>query len=222
VNRGLCLAEQNSPQAAEGDYSEALKLKLDPGTTAFAYRLRAASRLAQGNAVEAVRDIDAALKLNPQDPTLYEERGFAVFFQKNFSGAVSDFAKALQMNPKLVHLVPWQAVALSRAGMTAEARALLDSASNGKTPPEGWILKLCSFLLDRATEQDLKEAAAASGTPREVSRHTSEANFFAGQKLLLGSEPTPAAERFRAVLAAKEVLLSAYRGACYELGEFAN
>ena len=29
----VCLAEQNSPQAAEGDYSEALKLKLDPGTT---------------------------------------------------------------------------------------------------------------------------------------------------------------------------------------------
>lgn len=222
VNRGVSLADQNSPQAAEGDYTEALKLKPDPVTTGIAYRLRGAARLAQGNAQEAVRDFDAALKLNPQDATLYEERGFAAFFQKNFSAAVSDFAKALQMNPKLVHLLPWQALALSRAGMTAEARALLGSAANGKTPPEGWILKLCSFLLEQATEQDLKETAAASTTPREVSRHTCEANFFAGQKLLLGAEPAKAAERFRDVLASKEFPMSAYRGACYELGEFAK
>ena len=38
VNRGLCLLEQNSLQAAEGDFSEALKLKLDPGTNVLALR----------------------------------------------------------------------------------------------------------------------------------------------------------------------------------------
>ena len=74
INRGRSLMQQNSPQAAEGDFSEALKLKLDAGTAVLARRLRAVARLGQGNTAAAITDLSAALKANPQDPTLYEER----------------------------------------------------------------------------------------------------------------------------------------------------
>ena len=67
INRGMCLSEQNDAQAAEGDFTEALKLKIDPGMSALARRLRAVARLSQGNAAAAITDFDAALKASPQD-----------------------------------------------------------------------------------------------------------------------------------------------------------
>jgi tetratricopeptide (TPR) repeat protein len=220
VNRGLCLVEQNSSQAAEGDFSEALKFKLDPNTNVLAFRLRSAARLVQGRAAEAVSDLNAAIKINPKEATLFEERGCANVFQKDYAAAKSDFAKTLQLNPKLTHVLPWQWIAMSRSGMTSEARALLESAVGAKTPPAGWTAKLCAFLLDQANEQELFEAASSGTNTKEKSRQGCEARYFAGQKLLAKDDAPKAAELFRDAVAAKEYSLSAYRGACFELGEF--
>ena len=220
VNRGLCLAEQNSPQAAEGDFSEALKLKLDPGTSVLVYRLRSAARLSQGKSAEGLRDLNAAIKVNPKDATLYEERGCANIFQKDYSAANADFSKALQLNPQLAHVVPWQWVALSRSGMTSEARAALESTVGAKPAPAAWTAKLCAFLLDQATEEELYEAASSGKNSLERSRQGCEARYFAGQKQIVRDDASKAAELFREAVAAKEYSLSAYRGARFELGEF--
>ena len=93
---------------------------------------------------------------------------------------------------------------------------------NGKTPPTLWVAKVCSYLLDQATEQDLFDAAAGAATARDKSRQGCEARYFAGQKQLLRDDAAKAAEFFRECVAAKEYVLSAYRGACFELGQFAN
>ena len=224
VNRGLCLVEQNSQQAAEGDFSEALKLKLDPGTNVLAFRLRSASRLIQGHAAQGLRDLNAAIKINPRDAMLFEERGFAYVFQKDYPAATADFSKALQLNPQLAHVLPWQWLAMSRSGMASQARALLESAVAAKTPPvalpAGWTARLCAFLLDQANEPELFEAASSGTNTREKSRQGCEARYFAGQKQLLRDDASKAAELFREAVAAKEYSLSAYRGACFELGEF--
>lgn len=222
VNRGMCLAESNNPQAAEGDYSEALAARLDSGTKALAYRLRGAARLAQGNATEGIGDFDAAIKINTRDASLFEERGLAQFFQKNFAAAVADFAKAGELNSQMQHLVPWRAMALARSDKTAESRALLEATVNGKAPPTGWVAKVCSYLLDQANEQDLFDTAAAAASARDKLRQGCEARYFAGQKQLLRDDAEKAAELFREALASKEYTLSAYRGACFELGQFAN
>jgi tetratricopeptide (TPR) repeat protein len=219
VNRGVCLAEQNSPQAAEGDFSEALKLKLDSGTATLARRLRAAARLAQGNAAAALTDFAAAIKAAPEDATLYEERGFAQYFKKDYKAAAADFAKARQLQPQLTHLLPWQALAQARAGQAAEARTLLETALAGKNPPTGWGAKICGFILDRVAGPELLEAAAA-GTAREKSRQLCEAHFFIGQKQLLHEDASAAAEHFRETVASREFALSAFRGARYELNDF--
>lgn len=220
VNRGLCLVEQNSSQAAEGDFSEALKLKLDPGTNVLALRLRSAARLVQGRGADAIKDLNAAIKINVNDASLFEERGCANIFQKDYTAAQTDLAKALQLNPKLTHVLPWQWVAMSRAGMSSEARSLLEAAVAAKTPPAGWTAKLCAFLLDQANEQELIEAASGGANTREKSRQGCEARYFAGQKQLVKDDASKAAELFREAVAAKEYSMSAYRGACFELGEF--
>ncbi len=208
INRGLCLAEQNDPEAAVGDYSEALKLKPDATLTILAYRLRAAARLAIGNAAAAVTDFAAAIKASPPPPsqpdaTLYEERGFAQLFQKKFAEAIADFAKARQTNPQLTHLLAWQSLAQARAGHASEARALLVGAKTGKSAPTGWTAKLCSFLLDETSEAELL-AAAAEGNTREKSQHLCEAHYFIGQKQLLSDDAVGAAEHFKEAVAGKE------------------
>jgi tetratricopeptide (TPR) repeat protein len=222
VNRGMCLAESNNPQAAEGDFSEALNAKLDPGTRALAYHQRATARLAQGSAADAIADLDAAIKINARDASLFEERGCANFFRKNFAEAAADFTKAGELNPQLVHLVPWRAVALARSDMTSQSRALLEATMNRKAPPAGWVAKVCSFLLEQVTDQDLIDAAAEAVSARDKSRQGCEARYFAGQKQLLLDDAAKAADFFKEALATKEYSLSAYRGASFELGQFSN
>jgi len=219
LNRGMCLAGLNKPKAAEGEYSEALKLAPAGTQTALAYRLRAAARLAQGNASGAVADYALAIKSEPQNAALYEERAYARYFQKDFAEAIADFIKARQLNPQLAHLVAWQSLAQSRAGEAAEARALLEAAQSGKSPPSGWSAKLCNYLLDDAREQELFDAAAET-SPRDRNRHLCEAHFFVGQKQLLRDEAAKASEHFREALDAKAYDLAAYRGARYELDDF--
>ncbi|MGE5194677.1 MAG: tetratricopeptide repeat protein [Deltaproteobacteria bacterium] len=219
INRGMCLAEQNSPQAAEGDFSEALKLKLDAGTANLARRLRAGARVAQGNAAAALTDFAAAINAAPQDAALYEERGFAEYFKKDYPAAAADFARARQLQPQRTYLLPWQALAQTRAGQAAEARTLLETALAGKNAPIGWTAKICTFLLNQTTEQELLEAAA-EGTGREKSQHVCEAHFFVGQKQLIREDATAAADHFRETVASKEFALAAFRGARYELNDF--
>ena len=221
VNRGLCLADQNNPQAAEGDYSEALKLPVDASMKPVLFKLRAISRVPQGNATGALADYTAAIRLVPQDATLYEERGCVQFFRKDFAAATADFAKALQLDPKLTRVVPWQALALARGGKSAEARVVLDAAKNSKAAPNAWTIKLEDYLTDRIDDTALL-AAAAELDPQQKSGLLCDARFFIGQKKLLATDSDAAAEQFREVLAMKAYPLTAFRGARYELNDFAT
>jgi tetratricopeptide (TPR) repeat protein len=218
LNRGLCLAEQNNPQAAEGEYSEALKLNPGGGQAPFAYRLRAAARLAQGNAAGAVGDYSAALKADPQNATLYEERGYARYFQKKFTDAFADFAKARELNPQLSQLIVWQSLAQARAGQAAEARTFLQTALADKALPPGWTAKVCSYLLDDVNEQELMDTAGAEARIKD--KLLCEAHYFVGQKQLLRDDAAKAAEYFRQAIDSKAYELSAYRGSRYELEDF--
>jgi tetratricopeptide (TPR) repeat protein len=222
VNRGMCLLETNNPHAAEGDFSQALNGKLDPGTKTVAYRQRAAARLAQGKAPEALADLNAALKISPKDAAIYEERGYAQFFGKQFVAAAEDFKMAAELNRQIAHMPQWRALALARAGMSAESRAILEEALNSKNPPTGWAAKICGLLLDRVTEEELVEIAAAAVAEVGKRMLTCEAKYFAGQRLLLQNEPDKAAELFRAALNTNAYSLSAYRGACFETETFGN
>jgi lipoprotein NlpI len=217
----LCRAEKRAPKPAEGDSDQPLKLPLAPGTQLIVYRLRAVARLSQGKSKESLADYAAALRLAPQDATLYEERGCARFFAKDFTGSADDFAKARQMNPQLTRIIPWQALALARAGKSAESRAILDGAADAKPAAPAWILKLADSLAGRVTDEALLTAASEFNSQEKGSR-LCEARFFIGQKKLLANEADPAAEQFREAVATQAFSVTSFRGARYELGDFAT
>lgn len=218
VNRGSCLAERDEALAAEGDFSQAVKLATDAGTKSLALRLRGSAKLAQGNAKGALVDFSEALRINPQDGAIYEERALAHFFAKNFTLAAADFAHAAKLNRGLPHLVLWQALSQARAGQSAEARTVLSAALAGKSPATGWTAKIVNFLLDQGSEAELFEAAG--GDARARNRQLSEARYFAGQKQLLHENRAAAEQHFREAIALNDYLSPAFRGARYELGEF--
>ena len=220
INRGMCLSESNNPQAAESDFTDALAMKLDAGTTALAYRMRGGTRVAQGNATDAIADYDAAIKLSPRDPALFEERGTAKFFQKNYEAAAADLAKVEEINPQVLHVIPWRALALEKSEKLADAKALLEATLAGKPAPNAWTAKVCAFLLDQTTEQELLDAAAAPTGAKEKARLQCEARYFIGQKALLNKQADKGADSFREAVATKQFSLSAYRGARFALGEF--
>lgn len=219
INRGACLGDQNNPQAAEGDFNAALKLPLDAGTQLLAYHMRAQSRVSQGNADGALADYSAALKLSPQHAGLYEERGFAYFYKRDFARAVADFKRVLQLDPTVARVLPWQALALARAGNTAESTARLVQVADMKPVPNPWVARLCDYLGNRITADDLLAAATEFGDGGKDAR-ICEARYFIGQKHLLASESAAANDQFREAIATKSFLLAAYRGSRFELGDF--
>ncbi|MSR58134.1 MAG: tetratricopeptide repeat protein [Planctomycetaceae bacterium] len=222
INRGWCLADQNKPQDAKANFDEALKHPLDPSLQFRAYNLRALANASLGDADAALADYDAAVKIAPKEATIYEERACAQFFKKDFAAAANDFAKALELNPKLGRLVPFQTLTLLRAGKTAEARTVLDTAAKTKSAPHPWLAKLEEFLADQIDAQDLLKAAAEMEPAQSKVARLCEARFFIGQKKLLAGEADAAAEQFREAIATNAFAMTAYRGARFELGDFAG
>ncbi|MFN0054380.1 MAG: tetratricopeptide repeat protein [Planctomycetales bacterium] len=220
LNRGLCLADQNEPQAAQADFTSALGMPIDPGLKLLALRLRGQAQAAQGELSGALADYAAALQIAPQDGSLYEERGVLHFFKKDMAASAGDFAKALQLNPRLTRLTPWQAAALTRHGQTAQARQALAATQESKFPPNAWVVKLDGFLADQVSDEEL--LAAAQDLPPESGRaqRACEAHFFIGQKKLIAGDEEGATRQFRQALATGAFMLPAFRGARFELHDF--
>lgn len=216
INRGMCLLESNDPLAAEGDFTQALRLnsKLD-----FAYRLRGNARVAHGQLEEGLKDFEAALRLTPNDLLTLEERGFARFFKKDYAGAAADFDKVLTTDASAFRLAQWLYLAYLRAGKRDEATKLLDSRLKGKIPTPTWQATMCSYLQDRTTEQQLLEATKEPNNIPYQSNKQCEAHFFIGQrKALVGATEEAKAHFTEAEKQSTAFSLSAYRGARYELG----
>lgn len=65
------------------------KIHLKTGTT----------QLTKGNADVAITSLEEAKKLNPNDPTIYNNLGLAYFLKKDFEKAEDQLKKALQLKP---------------------------------------------------------------------------------------------------------------------------
>lgn len=64
------------------------------------YRKRADENIAKGEYDLAVNDYNKAIELNPQDISVYLNRGLAFYNKKNYSQATADYDKAIELNPK--------------------------------------------------------------------------------------------------------------------------
>ena len=101
-HRGLALAQRGRHNEALADAPKAL----ETGGSAYrTYLLRARLHELKGEVEPAARDRDAAAKLELRDEVDYLARGMAKL-PKDAAGALADFAKAAELNPR--YLAAWQ------------------------------------------------------------------------------------------------------------------
>ncbi|MFN5531781.1 MAG: tetratricopeptide repeat protein [Planctomycetaceae bacterium] len=219
VNRGITQFDQMNAKGAEADFQAAYTNAGDLTTRNMAVRLRGGARLAQGNVEGAVEDLTVAVRANPNDATLVEERAVAEFCGRQYAAAADDFARAMRIDSKLVRIVPWYWLALQRSGRDQEAKSLIERTLAQDEPPTGWIGALCKMCEGTMTDEELMREAD-EGTPLERRQKAAEAQFFLGQAAVLTKEPEKAKAYFEQAVTSKLHSLSAYRGSQFELGRF--
>lgn len=219
INRGFCLSDKGEVEAAEADYEMAVRLS---PKMSLAYQLRGTARMTLGKAGGAVSDFSRQIELNSQDATAFENRGFARFFAGQFAEAATDFQRALQLQPTAVHLAVWRAVALQRAGEAETAQNELRALMDSDAAPRGWVAHLSRYLLGEMSAEDLVAATKAVQNDNIAKAQLCEAEFFIGQQQQLAGDEAAANAHFQAAVATDVRYLSAFRGARYELGQFAR
>lgn len=94
-------------------------VRADPASArAFAsyYLKRGTEKYYQNEYAEALKDLEMAHELTPQDPAIISARGMAKSALKDFDGAHTDFKRALQLNPDLVGFFYNRGLARRRTG----------------------------------------------------------------------------------------------------------
>lgn len=95
--RGKAWLTEDDPESAAEDFSNALKI--EPGNT-LALQGRVKAYDLQGQFGLAIEDWTSLIAQSPNDDKLYRSRGASELGAKNFSAALADYGKSLELNPK--------------------------------------------------------------------------------------------------------------------------
>lgn len=197
--------------------------KLKAGERAAAHLNRGNLYLLKGDAARAIKDYDAALKLDPTDVVALNRRGEARSRQADFARALADYDEAVRLNPRYplafrnrarIHFYRGDFAAAAedfRAAeeidhgnaysllwrFVAEARSgVVDQAGLERGAGqlrEGWPKPLVLHYLGRLPQAEVLAAAAAD--PARRGEQECEAHFFLGQKhILAGAKEAAMAE----------------------------
>src|SRR2546423_9471132 len=87
----------------DGEFQEAVEcfsraIRLRPEVSA-GYRYRAYAYLELGDRVQALNDLDQAIRLKPDEAQLYADRAAELYVQKAFDLAITDCNLVLEMDP---------------------------------------------------------------------------------------------------------------------------
>ena len=96
-NRAIIYDRMNLKQEAIQDYGSALER--DPKGALPILRNRNALYLETGQFVQALRDCDTLIKLEPNNFYHYYNRAFAKVMLKDYDGAIADYLVVLKLNP---------------------------------------------------------------------------------------------------------------------------
>ncbi|HEY7610186.1 MAG TPA: tetratricopeptide repeat protein [Alphaproteobacteria bacterium] len=222
--------------AAAGDWERAIAAcsrlvaagTLKSGERAAAHVNRGTLYLLKGDAQRAIKDYDAALKLEPDDVVALNRRGEARSRQADFVGALADYDEAVRLNPRYplafrnrarIHFYRGDfaaaaedfrsAEAIDRGNAysllwryVAEARAgVVDQAGLERGSGqlrEGWPKPLVLHFLGRLPRADVLATAAADTAKRQ--EQECEAHFFLGQKHILAAAKEAAVAELRQAL----------------------
>ncbi len=91
-----------------GDFREAVEcfsraIRLKPNVAA-GYRYRAMAYLEMGQRLDALNDLDQAIRLRTDDPMLYADRARVLFRQRSYPTAIEDCTRALEIDAGLAPL----------------------------------------------------------------------------------------------------------------------
>ncbi len=73
------------------------------------------------NYAQALKDYSEGIRLDPEEPAHYYNRGQAFLSIENNNQAIIDFTKAIELNPKFADYYNSRAEALNKAGNYVEA-----------------------------------------------------------------------------------------------------
>lgn len=215
ANRAYCLAELGNFAAAELDYTQSLKQNPNQPTI---HHLRAEARLAQGKAKAAMEDYQRMIALDPKNAVAVSELGFAQFFGGDPQAAANSFQRAVQMDSNLRYVDSWRYLALTAAGQTPAAQALLTVSRNKAVGDRDWIDLLVLYQGGVVDVDELRKGLSSEAEMKAMQQ--CELEFFVGRRLLADGKAEEAAERFRAAIETGLTHLSAFKGARFAVGDF--
>jgi tetratricopeptide (TPR) repeat protein len=121
-HRGIAYLESGRPEAAIRDFTESLRRREEPE----AYYNRAMAWLDLRDLERALADLDAVLRLNPEDAEAWNMRAIVEAERGNYARALRDIREAIERGHPSGFVN--QATILERAGRLQEALASLDRA----------------------------------------------------------------------------------------------
>jgi tetratricopeptide (TPR) repeat protein len=100
-NRGQAYVDKEDYDRAIADYTEAIGANPKDACIPCAYNGRAWSHFKLGKAQQGLSDVDKALELEPNNPSMLDTRGNILAALGRREEAIADFRKALAKKPNL-------------------------------------------------------------------------------------------------------------------------
>jgi lipoprotein NlpI len=196
--------------AALADFNRALGVKEEPET----YVDRAIVYGDNGDKAKATEDVDAALRLAPDDAFAVYERGLLRFRIGDFAGAAGDLAKAADARPEDAYYAIWAYLGAARAGLADAADGL--TRRSAKFDLGDWPGQVIELYLGK---RQPGQVSPPKGThiPWMTEGYRCEAEFYLGEYHVLKGDNDAARPRLEAAAATGITEFVEHRGARDEL-----
>lgn len=125
VYRGSALLYLGYGRAADRAFAEAVRLSNGSDSV---YAVMAQTQLNTSNYTDALASATRAISRRPDEPAFYTIRGDAYRFQRNFSAAMTDYQRALDLNPRFMGALVGAAYASDGQNDIAGARGYIARA----------------------------------------------------------------------------------------------
>ena len=211
INRGFAYLEAGDPVTAEAALNQALQV--DPAQPG-AIRLRAMARLNQVKTAEALADYRQIVEMAPQNPMSHADLGFAQFFSNDFSGALTSFQEALQLDSNARFLIPWRLASEIRTGQYQQSS--YQSTISKPVEQRDWVDSLIMFQIGQADARALLGAVHPSDEKAREAQ-LCEGYYFIAMELVRREREQDAVGYLQQAVKSKLPQLSAYRGAMFAL-----
>jgi tetratricopeptide (TPR) repeat protein len=209
INRAYVEMLDGQPVAAEQDLGQAIQI--DPSSLQ-AYSLRGTLRTQQGRTAEAIADYLHVCEQDPKNGQAAADLGFAYFFAKDYSKALTQFDKALELNREIMFLTPWRYAAALRTGKDLSRDPAIQAAIAKEPNKRNWFEWLTLYEMNRVSDAELLKAADPTNEAVRKAQ-LCEAYYFIGLELVRRKKTDDAKAFFTQAVGTDAQRLSAFRGA---------